>query len=414
MLAALPLVVVPGQPGSFPIVDSQDPLNSTAAVTEFLYNEGQSPDSLTWDFSIHANIAGTRVDVDSPYVPFIKSLLAHGYTEGKDLFVAVADWRLAAAPTDGVADGQLTGLTTAQLTDNTFEYGVDYLAYAIRKASQAWANDHGGVAPPAVNVISHSYGYFLTRAYLASPDYGSPDLPPINDFISMGGANEGVSIAYNWLNNNYVGPGSDPNQGGLYPILNLVYQDVAAGLATVSRPNQPPITADSIMNAQGQPDPEIFVRQYIPAFRDIMATYKFLDGKSINRNPAFRNNLLLDVNGGDDPNQFASLVGHVWDVYGATKTTPTTVSAKLGRGGKVLPVGQDIFASHPVRTVPGQTWFRNNLRRYRGDTLIPPPSAVSTFRGDPRITLVPLGVTHSGMLTNRRVQKRIRGLLEMV
>src|SRR5258708_3808880 len=109
----VPLVVVPGQPGSFPIIDQNDPVASTANVLEFLYNEGQPPSKLTWDLSLHGNFGGKRVDFDSPYVSFINSLKAHGYTEGVNLFVAVAAWRLPVAPSDGTNDGQLDGLTAA-------------------------------------------------------------------------------------------------------------------------------------------------------------------------------------------------------------------------------------------------------------------------------------------------------------
>jgi hypothetical protein len=122
-----------------------------------------------------------------------------------------------------------------------------------------------------VDVVSHSYGYFTTRAYLASPGYGSPALPRINDFISMGGANDGVSIAYNWLNDNFVGPGSSLSEGGLYPILNAVYEAVASGAATVYLPGGGTITARSIEDAAGQASPTLFIRQYIPSFADFMA-----------------------------------------------------------------------------------------------------------------------------------------------
>jgi hypothetical protein len=113
LAANLPLVVVPGQPGSFPILNRDDPAGAVADMQSFLLSEGQVPGSLTWDFAIHTHVLGTRIDAVSPYVPFVHYLERHGYTLGQDLFVAVADWRLPVAPTDGAADGVLTAETNA-------------------------------------------------------------------------------------------------------------------------------------------------------------------------------------------------------------------------------------------------------------------------------------------------------------
>src|SRR5262249_18089911 len=53
LAANLPLVVVPGQPGSFPILNRGDPAGAVADMQSFLLSEGQGPGSLTWDFAIH-------------------------------------------------------------------------------------------------------------------------------------------------------------------------------------------------------------------------------------------------------------------------------------------------------------------------------------------------------------------------
>ena len=51
-------------------------------------------------------------------------------------------------PDDGVIDGHISGLTAAvspsdspltSITDNRFEYGVDYLGYWLRQAAESWA-----------------------------------------------------------------------------------------------------------------------------------------------------------------------------------------------------------------------------------------------------------------------------------
>lgn len=413
---ALPLVIVPGQPGAVPVIHKGDPAFNTASLTNFLFHEGTPPSALTANLSIHAKLGHTRVDLVSPYTVFIRYFERHGYTLGQNLFVAVADWRLPAGPTNGAEGGQLPGLTAAQLTSGSWQYGADYVAAALRQASQVWAANHDGVPPSGVNVISHSYGFQMTRAYLASPDYGkSPALPLIHNYVDMGGDNEGASIVFNWLKNNFVGPGSNAAEGGLYPILNLVYQVVASGEGQVTRPEEPPITAQSIRNTQGQEDPQLFLDQYIPAFQQEMPTYTFFDGRDLNTDPAFRNTFLLAVNGGADPNRFGSEVTHVWDVFGDSRPTQATVSTRVGRGGRILAIPGPVQAlvAHPRPTQPGEVWYHNNTLPRAGDTLVPTFSAVSTFASDPHFTLVPLrGVTHTSMLTKPRVERRILKILE--
>ena len=147
---------------------------------------------------------------------------------GLTLFQAPWDWRLPVAPTDNTIDGMLSNLTVDQLTsgmkpNGVYQYAVDYLGHALVMAAQAWATDFDGRSLPAVNVVTHSTGGNIARAYIQSPAYGqavpaglvlddgtpvSPGLtlPKLNDFVMMAGANQGSPDAFDVLNNNLSGP----------------------------------------------------------------------------------------------------------------------------------------------------------------------------------------------------------------
>ena len=51
------------------------------------------------------------------------------------------DWRLNVAPItpdQDQHDGTITGVTGASLTDNKFDYGLDYLGYWLKQAAEEW------------------------------------------------------------------------------------------------------------------------------------------------------------------------------------------------------------------------------------------------------------------------------------
>ncbi|MEK7684603.1 MAG: LEPR-XLL domain-containing protein, partial [Verrucomicrobiota bacterium] len=154
-----PLIFVPGFGGSFA---------ADSAVGEWLTTRGLSPDKLQLD-----PLANTYGDL-------VRTLETAGYVLDQTLFVANWDWRLAVAPSDGIADGNISGLSASTLTDNEFTYGVDYLSNAMKQAVDRWKDQHGGTAPDSVDIVSHSTGGLIARAYIESGAYPlSTDLNPV-------------------------------------------------------------------------------------------------------------------------------------------------------------------------------------------------------------------------------------------
>ena len=125
-----------------------------------------------WLFHRGAHPADIRVDpLAGAYDDLIQTLHNVGYEDGKDLFVVTYDWRLPPGPSDGVFDGVISGLTGASISDDTFEYAVDYLGWYLLWAAEAWQENHPGETLDAVDVIAHSTGGLVARTYLQSAAY---------------------------------------------------------------------------------------------------------------------------------------------------------------------------------------------------------------------------------------------------
>jgi hypothetical protein len=184
-----PLLFVPGQPASVPtaVAQAQTPEAQLTAFDDFIGRLGAKPAELTslFDFSLFGLIQAT-----SPTNDLVDDLVnLGGYTLFEDdntvhpnLFVAAQDWRMPVAPLDGIDDGSLTNLTAQSIADDVFatdlngnagiyRYGVDYLGYWMMKAMDAWVAG-GGDPSVGVDVVSHSEGHLITRAYVSSPAYG--------------------------------------------------------------------------------------------------------------------------------------------------------------------------------------------------------------------------------------------------
>lgn len=325
-LGKRPVVFVPGIVGSWP---------KRGEYNNWLMNLGVAPSTLEID-----PLAKTYNDI-------LASLRQHGYEEGKDLFPTPYDWRLPLAPDDGTADGRIRGLTADALIDNTFSYGVDYLGNSLSRAMTAWDQMHQHPLD-AVDVVAHSMGGLVTRSYVQSDAYGSATstgvkLPILNEFVEMATPHQGASKSWNLINGNFI---ADP-----------VYQIVFAGIIfdaynrlftkanryqQITRPAPLlPITADLIrQNAKlpqyaqlattrsptGVPPDEsqmalvgAFMELYVPGGVALTPIYDFMfadgspgawreavapgDGgtlqfRNLNTDPARRNYLLLDLNGG--------------------------------------------------------------------------------------------------------------------
>src|SRR6185436_12058669 len=96
------------------------------SVGDWLRQIGLSPEKLTLD------------PLTNRYGDLVQTLQKVGYELGKTLFVANWDWRLELAPKDLTADGVISGVSGANLTDATFSYGLDYLGDALKEANEAY------------------------------------------------------------------------------------------------------------------------------------------------------------------------------------------------------------------------------------------------------------------------------------
>ncbi len=139
-----PIIIIPG------ITVSQN--------KKLLYKDEQSD---KWKFAFGFNV----------YKGLIKKLEAAGYKEGEDLFVAHYDWRQPAS-----------------------HNAASYLIPAIQQAKQTTGADK-------VDVIGHSFGGIISRAYIQGESYDND----IDQLITLGSPHQGAADAYvAW-------------EGGIYP-----------------------------------------------------------------------------------------------------------------------------------------------------------------------------------------------------
>jgi len=364
----VPVVILPGFLGSFATPDA------TAA----------------WFSSIGLPPSEMEVDpIESTYASLVLTLENFGYVNGQTLFQAPWDWRLPVAPQDGTIDGVLSNLTVAQLTGGVYRYAVDYLGNALVTAAQAWATDFDGRSLPAVNVVTHSTGGNIARAYIQSPAYGGTTssgltLPKINDFTMMAGANQGSPDAFDVLNNNLNGP---PLYRALSLLVGAGYQAVLAG-ATITDPNGNIDLASITVN--GQPSIQKFLQLGCASLIDLLPTYPFLNtgsGPLTIGIPGMLNNLTLDMNdglglsnppAGSDPNLFLDsptnrLLGTLLNEYSTSVSMEGQEDQEPAGHGTIVPLGS-IFAETPTTI-----WYQPVDGTDNGDDTLTLASAAGQF-----------------------------------
>ena len=116
-------------------------LDGDTALEEWLLNRGLAPDRLVLE------------PLSEGYSDMVQTLVNIGYVNGTNtgltgtLFAALWDWRVPVAQSDdGVNDGQLSNITVAGLLDDNFETALDYFAYWMQQAIDAW-EELTGAAP---------------------------------------------------------------------------------------------------------------------------------------------------------------------------------------------------------------------------------------------------------------------------
>ena len=414
-----PLLVVPGIVGTFPRANDAwdhelfDPSTwNQIEYKEMLLNRGVHPDKMEPE-----KLTGVYDDL-------VASLQTVGYRLGTDLFTVNYDWRVLPGPIDGEIDGIISGVEAEALVDARFDYGVDYMGYYLDLASDIWAAAHNGIRPLSVDVIAHSTGGLVTRSYIQSTAYGkdyvdgenkqyekkpiavtSPEthtLPKINHFVSVGVPHRGASKAWGMLHNDFSGDLAF--QFVLSKILNAAYQKVLAG-GVVEGPSRNVDGDDAIrlsdILVNGVPSPELFIEQYVPTGRALLATYPFLkdthdEWVDINTDPNQGNTLALDLNAGadlpsgteGDANAFIEKLkaeGRFTVVAGVGESTPTFNREQVGDANASFwnflewPSSIDSF----IGSMPqeGDTWYQTEVLPY-GDGTVPLRSAAGQFLGE--------------------------------
>jgi hypothetical protein len=254
-----PVIFIPEWTGSFA---------ADSAMGEWFSKEGLSPDKLVLD------------PITNQYGDVMTTLQNVGYTLGESLFVANWDWRLPLAPLDGTINGKLSSITTQELTGTTYKYGVDYLGYALKQAAESWVKWHPGQTLPAVDIVAHGEGGLLARAYIQSTAYAGQyasgkNLPAVNNFVSLSTPNQGSTAAWNLLHDNW---GANTGTLVLSIATNLAFQRIVQQ-GTITTPTGTigikEITQDG--SATGTPDPQTFIRKYLPSLTYILPTFAFID-----------------------------------------------------------------------------------------------------------------------------------------
>src|SRR5439155_13318225 len=351
---ARPLLIIPGIAGTFA---------ANGFRTQWFTQRGVTPDKL-------------QVDPLGQYYHYlVRTLRDVGYTLDQDLFVANYDWRMNPGPIDPVNtdlnllndkfDGTIDGLTAGastptahSITDGTYVYGVDYLGYWLKLASDRWAANHANTRPISVDIISHSTGGLIARTYIQSGAYGGATpagdlLPKVNNLTMVGVPNRGAAKAWNVLHDDWnVEPAFalvlskvvnvaysrlmdplDPDYTGV--ITGPDYDILGTPLTADPNPATPNIVAPSKLD---------FITAYIPTARGLLATYPFLDlgtnagVQTVNTNltgAGARNAFVLDLNAGLDVDyteaQIDASPTHSVVVGGQTRNPDDFIDQLLGK-----------------------------------------------------------------------------------
>jgi hypothetical protein len=371
-----PVLFVPGIFGSFN--------SESTPYIEYLLNVGLDPEKLAVDPLAHF------------YDDILETLDNVGYTFDLDLFAAPYDWRLPLGPSPvGSTPDGLIEIGEMTLADEEIKYGVDYLAYWLKKAADAWYAEHQ--QPLAtVNIIAHSMGGVLTRTYVQSDAYGATftsssagrdlALPMVGSLMMFGVPNQGASMTWNAWHNNFAIDLS--SRLVLSKVVNHAWQKLKAG-KTINTPSGP-LKLSTLPNGTDEQRQLFFLRRYSAGMKDLIATYDGF-GATPSDNSDTRNRLILDLNNNNDGNKirFADRVARTMVIYGTNIRTSSRVAEHTGDPpgielfDEIVPFTK-VFARSPA---DGEVWWEDlDEAGSLGDGTVPIESLRGLFVNDAGVT----------------------------
>lgn len=372
--------------------DGQSRAQSVPVLVVPRFNGGSVPEAgQEANFLVNRGFAPGLLRIGPNYDQLLAVLGADGYVDGATLFAATYDWRMPGAPEQIGADGTVEGLL-AHWNDpaaaDTFEFAVDYVRYWLIQA----AEQNPGAT--SVDIVAHSTGATVVRAYLQSDAYGQTvldangdpiQLPTIRRLILAAPPLEGAAFVWNLWNNNFLSYVGAPVGPDVIEGYAEAYQYVLDG-GTITGPG-----GDITLSSIADPEPSIqqlnFLHAYNPLFRVVIPTYDFLyplgadTPTNLDNDPANNNNLLLDLNATSSPgnNPWAQLAEQLYVTYpanvlimGEPSQTATYDQTMEGVGGLVAPFTA-FSAPNPVATptAPGETWYSEIYVPQAGDGAFP-------------------------------------------
>lgn len=324
----VPVIFIPGYAASAP---------TRGEMFAFLFQRGFRPEKLKLSLSYH---------------PLIKTLEKEGYKNRRTLFKAVYDWRMPLAPQDGIFDGFLENVTAESITNGNFSFAVNYLGYWLDLAARA----NPGLE--YVDVVTHSTGGLLARAYIQSPAYGASymdqngeerRLPKIRYLILGAAPNFGTAHSFRPWNGDFqdVLSGFIPTTEIEGRLAAYAFTKVLEG-KEIAGPDYT-ITRESILELDKRgiliPDQTKFFRLYNPMRQSLMPIYDFLklagssDLTNVNDDPNLRSEILLDLNAKTSPgdNPWLLRIGAADGQGGAIATFATGARLKTGILDFIIP-----------------------------------------------------------------------------
>ncbi len=424
----IPLLEVPGFTGSLP---------SGIGVNEWFNHRGTQPSQLRLN--------------PAEYEPLLNYLRDHNYkTHPGYLHQVPYDWRLPLAPEDGIVDGIITGITGSDIAKSdgdVFTTCLDYLGYSLKKVAETWLLTNPGQPLKEVDVVAHSMGNLLVRAYVQSSAYGGTfttesleifPLPKIRNFIQMAPPNLGSPIAFPvWMGDDkilVVPPGEGYAEATHIPKgkgpdgLNLALSYVKSKFNAVATNeliiNGPvPITRDSIL-VDGSPSAEAFIRQYCPSLGTLVPTYDFVknpDGSitGVQNNTTFAvPSIIYDLNKGGGKVDLPPFVEKYNLIYGTGVETVDLAESKTNSSGTWYPLPD---TNTPILRRPslavvsnGQTYYNMTAKPSNGDGIVPLISLTNVVTKDyvSHYPQIDPKINHFNIMTNPAVITQVGEILD--